>query len=98
MTIETLKSRGDMVKKAFLDVGISIKPDGSEDHLIFIKNTENQNDIIQPEPSHDEDDDFIQGPVPDDWSFTDQHLAAENIAYEDLPSLKNYTKDPLSPS
>ncbi|KAG6058507.1 hypothetical protein E4U32_004586 [Claviceps aff. humidiphila group G2b] len=38
MTIETLKSRGDMVKKAFLDVGISIKPDGSEDHLILIKN------------------------------------------------------------
>ncbi|KAG5995432.1 hypothetical protein E4U52_008320 [Claviceps spartinae] len=85
--IETLKSRGDMVKKAFLDVGTSIKSDGSEDHLINIKN-----------PSHDEDDDFIQGPVPDDWSFTDQLLAAENIAYEDLPSLKNYTKDPLSPS
>ncbi|KAG6090709.1 hypothetical protein E4U15_000062 [Claviceps sp. LM218 group G6] len=36
--IETLKSRGDMVKKAFLDVGISINSDGSEDHLISIKN------------------------------------------------------------
>ncbi|CCE34825.1 uncharacterized protein CPUR_08764 [Claviceps purpurea 20.1] len=94
--IEILKDRSDMVKKAFLDVGISIKPDGSEDHLINIKDirpdqidwsgwqTENQNDIIQPEPSHD-DVDFIEGPVPDGWSFTDQLLADDDYMPPSLP-------------
>ncbi|KAG5976732.1 hypothetical protein E4U56_001402 [Claviceps arundinis] len=38
-----------------------------------------------PEPSHDEDDDFIQEPIPDDWSFTDQLLAAENSISLSLP-------------
>lgn len=35
--IKRLRNRPDLVEKAFLDCGITVRPDGSQDHLISIK-------------------------------------------------------------
>jgi len=32
-----LVKRGDLIRKSFIDTGIAVAPDGSEDHLIKIK-------------------------------------------------------------
>jgi len=37
---------GDIVRKSFLDVGLSLPPDGSQDHLLAIKGFEHGNPII----------------------------------------------------
>ena len=37
---------GDIIRKSFVDVGLSLPPDGSEDHLLAIKGFEHGNPII----------------------------------------------------